>query len=118
MEIGRALEGELQGRQLANLKQNATDVENFPPREIPVGKTRDLAAKAAGFGKAFPRARGGHLARWPSLAVSASEPPRRFAGAGRAGAKTLYRWLHGGYTGRKNKNRTMFYVARFPYLYW
>ena len=60
MEIGRALEGELQGRQLANLKQNATDVENFPPREIPVGKTRDLAAKAAGFGKAFPRARGGH----------------------------------------------------------
>lgn len=50
VEIGRALEGELQGRQLANLKQNATEVENFPPRETPVGKTRDLAAKAAGFG--------------------------------------------------------------------
>lgn len=48
VEIGKALEGELQGRREATLKQNATDRGNFPPREQ--GKTRDLAAKAAGFG--------------------------------------------------------------------
>lgn len=49
VEIGKALEGELQGRQLATLKQN-TEVENFPQRSAPQGKTRDIAAKAAGFG--------------------------------------------------------------------
>ena len=55
VEIGRALEGELQGRQLANLKQNAVP-ENFPGRSAPKGDTRDLAAKAAGFGNGKPRA--------------------------------------------------------------
>lgn len=49
MEIGKALEGELQGRRNATLKQN-TDPENFPERSTPKGDTRDLAAKAAGFG--------------------------------------------------------------------
>lgn len=47
--IGEAIEAELGDRRLATLKQNApVEVENFPPREE--GKTRDLAAKAAGFG--------------------------------------------------------------------
>ena len=46
--IGEAIERELGDRRLATLKQNvSTEVENFPP---PTGKTRDLAAKAAGFG--------------------------------------------------------------------
>lgn len=49
VEIGRALEGELAGRNLATLKQN-TVPENFPGRSTPKGDTRDLAAKAAGFG--------------------------------------------------------------------
>src|SRR5690606_5686330 len=49
--IGLALERELQGRRLATLKQNATDPENFPDRGCqPKGDTRDIAAKAAGFG--------------------------------------------------------------------
>ena len=47
--IGAAIEAELQGRQLANLKQN-TDPENIPGRESPKGDTRDLVAKATGFG--------------------------------------------------------------------
>ncbi|MEZ5607464.1 MAG: hypothetical protein R3E52_10120 [Burkholderiaceae bacterium] len=55
VEIGRALEGELQGRNLATLKQNAVP-ENFPGRSAPKGDTRDLAAKAAGFGNGKPRA--------------------------------------------------------------
>lgn len=51
VEIGRALEGELQGRAGnptgANQHGGGT-VENFP--ELPKGDTRALAAKAAGFG--------------------------------------------------------------------
>ena len=47
--IGAAIEEELQGRQLANLKQN-TDPENIPGRESPKGDTRDLAAAKAGLG--------------------------------------------------------------------
>lgn len=47
--IGEAIEEELRGRNLATLKQNA-EVENFPQRETPEGKTRDLVAKATGFG--------------------------------------------------------------------
>jgi ParB-like chromosome segregation protein Spo0J len=49
VEIGKALEVELQGRRNATLKQN-TVPENLPEREIPKGDTRDIAAKAAGFG--------------------------------------------------------------------
>jgi len=45
--IGEAIEKELQGRQLATLKQNS-EVENFPQRHTPEGKTRDLVAKATG----------------------------------------------------------------------
>ena len=48
--IGAAIEAELQGRQLATLKQN-TVPENFPERDaLPHGDTRDLVAKATGFG--------------------------------------------------------------------
>lgn len=53
VEIGRALEGELQGR-VGNPNFGAAPiVENFPPLQ-PLGKTRDLAAKAAGFGNGTP----------------------------------------------------------------
>jgi hypothetical protein len=44
--IGEAIERELAGRHGVR-HDTMTDVENFPPLE---GKTRDLAAKAAGFG--------------------------------------------------------------------
>ncbi|MFG3451190.1 ParB/RepB/Spo0J family partition protein [Stutzerimonas stutzeri] len=44
--IGEAIEQELQGRH-GNNQYTEEEVENFPP---PTGKTRDLAAKAAGFG--------------------------------------------------------------------
>ena len=47
--IAEAIEEELRGRNLATLKQNA-EVENFPQRETPEGKTRDLAASKAGLG--------------------------------------------------------------------
>ena len=47
--IGRALEGELQGRVGNPNFRAAPIVENFPPL-APEGKTRDLAARAAGFG--------------------------------------------------------------------
>ena len=46
VEIGRALEAELQGR-VGNPSLKSIP-ENFP--ELPKGDTRDLAAKAAGFG--------------------------------------------------------------------
>ena len=50
MAIGEAIERELGDRRLATLKQNKdTVVENFPPRDEGE-KTRDIAAKAAGFG--------------------------------------------------------------------
>jgi ParB family chromosome partitioning protein len=42
--IGEAIEAELQGRN----HRPAESPENFP--ELPKGDTRDLAAKAAGFG--------------------------------------------------------------------
>lgn len=45
--IGEAIEQELQGRVG---RPAAEMVENFPP--LAEGKTRDLAAKAAGFGNA------------------------------------------------------------------
>ncbi|MFT4194996.1 hypothetical protein [Ottowia sp.] len=49
VEIGKALEVELAQRHGRNQHTKATEeVENFPPP--PEGKTRDLAAKAAGFG--------------------------------------------------------------------
>lgn len=51
VEIGRALEGELQGRagNPTGANQHGGGIqENFP--ELPKGQTRDLAAKAAGFG--------------------------------------------------------------------
>lgn len=48
--IGEAIERELGDRRLATLKQNQkTEVENFPQRDDGE-KTRDIAAKAAGFG--------------------------------------------------------------------
>lgn len=48
--IGEAIEAQLQGRQLATLKQNSVP-ENLPERGKPQGDTRDLVAKATGFGK-------------------------------------------------------------------
>lgn len=45
--IGEAIEAELQGRH-GNNQHTKEEVENFPPPAE--GKTRDLAAKAAGFG--------------------------------------------------------------------
>jgi len=51
VEIGRALEVELQGR--VGVNQHTGDgMENFP--HPPKGTTRDLAAKAAGFGNGTP----------------------------------------------------------------
>ena len=52
--IGEAIEQELEGRAG---RPAAEKVENFPP--LPEGKTRDLAAKAAGFGngKTYEQAR-------------------------------------------------------------
>ena len=48
--IGEAIERELGDRRLATLKQNSKpEVENFPQRDDGE-KTRDIAAKAAGFG--------------------------------------------------------------------
>ena len=46
--IGAAMEAELQGR-VGNPQLKAANVENFPPLQ-PEGKTRDLVAKATGFG--------------------------------------------------------------------
>ena len=46
MEIGKALEGELAGRNGVRHDTNAAK-ENFPEVK---GQTRDIAAKAAGFG--------------------------------------------------------------------
>ena len=46
--IGEAMEKELQGR-VGNPQLKAANVENFPPLQ-PEGKTRDLVAKATGFG--------------------------------------------------------------------
>ena len=51
VEIGRALEGELSQRHGRN-QHTKEDVENFPPPAE--GRTRDLAAKAAGFGNGAP----------------------------------------------------------------
>jgi len=53
VEIGRALEGEIGQRQ--GQRTDLQPVENFPQVE-PGAKTRDLAAKAAGFGNGKPRA--------------------------------------------------------------
>ena len=48
VEIGKALEGELAAKAERRMKSGvANPVENFPQGD---GKTRDLAAKAAGFG--------------------------------------------------------------------
>lgn len=47
--IGEAIEAELQGR-VGNPNLKDSIPENFP--ELPKGDTRDLAAKAAGFGNA------------------------------------------------------------------
>ena len=46
VEIGKALEGELGDRQ--GQRTDRQRGENFP--EVPEGRTRDIAAKAAGFG--------------------------------------------------------------------
>lgn len=46
VEIGKALEGELVKR--VGVNQHTEGRENFP--DPPQGRTRDLAAKAAGFG--------------------------------------------------------------------
>lgn len=57
--IGAAIEAELHGRHLATLKQN-TAPENIPDRgSLPHGDTRDLVAKATGFGngKTYEQAR-------------------------------------------------------------
>ena len=51
VEIGRALEVELQGRVGVN-QHTGEGMENFP--HPPKGTTRDLAAKAAGFGNGTP----------------------------------------------------------------
>lgn len=47
--IGAAIEAELRGR-VGNPNLQSPIVENFPPLETPEGKTRDLVAKATGFG--------------------------------------------------------------------
>ena len=48
--IGAAIEAELRGR-VGNPNLQSPIVENFPPLETPEGQTRDLVAKATGFGK-------------------------------------------------------------------
>ena len=61
MAIGEAIEVELQGRH-GNNQYTEEEVENIPP---PAGKTRDLAAKAAGFGngKTYEQAKQSHRAK-------------------------------------------------------
>lgn len=56
--IAETIKGQLSGRRNATLKQNATDVENFPHRDLK-GKSRDISAEQAGFGngKTFEQAK-------------------------------------------------------------
>lgn len=77
VEIGKALELELAGRAH---RPSAETKENFP--DFPQGQTRDLAAKAAGFGngKTYEQAsnlccaaHGAHQAAQADLGGAASE---------------------------------------------
>lgn len=76
MEIGKALEGELAAKALQRMKSGiANPEENFPQGRAP--QTRDIAAKAAGFGngKTYEQAKAqSEVAPLPGAARPAPKP--------------------------------------------